>query len=145
MLLISVVPRFSKTNVSSVIARNASLTWMRFGTPCDSMRAATFTASPHASQEKRVSPITPAVAWPQCSPMRSNKRPPPSRWQWSGPPEVPARAGQLPLRHPVHRRQCRPPPCSNHHGLDLIGAGSLAQCIKDAHDFVEVRDHLIGG
>jgi predicted RNA-binding protein with RPS1 domain len=47
--LIVIVPRSSKVNASRVRSQNASLTWMRPGDRCDSMRAATFTASPHTS------------------------------------------------------------------------------------------------
>src|SRR3972149_5114066 len=46
---------------------------MRPGVPCDSMRLAVFTASPHRSYRKRLRPITPAMTGPELMPMRSSR------------------------------------------------------------------------
>ena len=52
-------------------SRVDSLTWMRPGTPWDSIRLAVLTVSPQMSYWNFVLPITPATAGPELMPTRS--------------------------------------------------------------------------
>ena len=51
----------------------ARVIWMRPGVPCDSIRLAVFTASPHRSYRNFLRPMTPATTGPELMPIRSSR------------------------------------------------------------------------
>ena len=109
------------------------------------MRDAVFTASPQTSYEKRVSPITPAVAGPQWMPTRSLSLRRPSGG-WRSITSIIASASR-PTRP---RRRPRAVEAARRHvavadGLDLVDLIAFAQLIERAHEPIEKVDDLLGG
>src|SRR3981189_2791449 len=107
------------------------------------MRDAVFTASPHTSYEKRVSPITPAVAGPQWMPTRSlSLRRPSGGWRGDRPPN-PTRGPRDRTPHPRAPRAAATPP-RRHVAFsdlfDLVDLISFAELIECAHEPIKKVD-----
>ena len=117
--------------------------WTSPGVPCDSMRLAVFTASPHRSYRNRLRPMTPATTGPElmpirsCSP-RSPTAPPGARGIDHVEAEVGQRAGVVRARV-GHARRDHVRVADR---LDLLEAVALGEIVEVAEQPVEQADDL---